>query len=319
MKYDLTTFGETMVRLSIRSGESIEDVSSVDFHTGGTESNTAAALARLGMKTAWVSRLTDNVLGRRIEADIARNGVDTSGIIWTTADRVGSYYVEYAAPPRTPSVLYDRRRSAAAGMSAHEIDWSLLLNTRILHLTGITPALSVACKNAVEFAISKAHRKKTPVSFDVNYRSKLWKSAVAAKTLAPIMYKTTLLIMTKDDSDIVFKFDSAPEKAVREMKAEFKVDVAVLTMGNSGALAWDGKRLLHETGFPLQQVVDRLGAGDAFTAGLIFGFLNNDIGAGLKYGITMSAMKMGMRGDYFKAGRAEVERIMKNRGGDVRR
>ncbi len=319
MKYDLTTFGETMVRLSVRPGDSIEDVSSIDFHTGGTESNTAAALARLGMKTAWVSRLTNNVLGRRIESDIARNGVNTSGIIWTDDDRAGTYYVEYASSPRASSVMYDRRNSAASKMSAGDIDWNFLLNTRILHLTGITPALSASCKDAVATAVKNATRKSIPVSFDLNYRSKLWKPAAAARTLAPMMHNAALLIMTKDDADIVFKLDQEPEKAVRDMKNEFKTGVAVLTMGNKGALAWDGRRLLSEPGLPLEDVVDRLGAGDAFTAGLIYGYLKKDIAAGLRHGITMSAMKMGMRGDCFKAGRAEVELIMKNRGGDVRR
>jgi 2-dehydro-3-deoxygluconokinase len=93
----------------------------------------------------------------------------------------------------------------------------------------------------------------------------------------------------------------------------------VLTIGNKGAVAWDGKRLLREPGLPVTEVVDRLGAGDAFTAGLIYGFLKEDIALGLKYGITMSAMKMGMRGDYFWAGRADVEQVINAQGGDVRR
>jgi 2-dehydro-3-deoxygluconokinase len=319
MKYDLTTFGETMVRLSVRAGESLAKVSTIDFHTGGTESNTAVALARLGMNTAWVSRLTDNALGRRIESDISGFGVDTSGVIWTAEDRVGAYYVEYATAPRSSSILYDRKNSAVSKLNPKEIDWAFLLNTRILHLTGITPALSNSCNKTVEEALANARAKKIPVSFDVNYRAKLWKPEAAAKTLAPLVHNSALLIMTQDDAATVFKMSEAPEKVVRDIKSEFNTGVAVLTMGNSGAISWDGKSLRHEPGLPLLEIVDRLGAGDAFAAGLIYGFLKKDIALGMKYGITMSAMKMGMRGDYFWATHSEVEHIMKNRRGDVRR
>lgn len=319
MKFDLTTFGETMVRISVRPGESLEDATRADLHTGGTESNTAVALARIGMKTAWASRLTDNPLGRRIASDIARHGVNTDGIIWTSEDRAGVYFVEFATPPRASSVIYDRRGAAVSKMKPDELDWKFLLNTRILHLTGITPALSANCRSAVAEAVKKAHAKKVAVSFDVNYRAKLWKPAAAEKTLSPLMMNSTLLTMTMDDAATVFKFKGQPEKIVAEIRERFEARIAVLTMGNKGALAFDGKKLLHEPGYQLTEAVDRLGAGDAFTAGMIYGFLKNDLALGLKFGIAMSAMKIGMRGDYFRAGREEVERAITDRSADVSR
>ncbi|HUT53405.1 MAG TPA: sugar kinase [bacterium] len=319
MKYDLTTFGETMVRVSTRPGQALEAATRVDLYTGGTESNTAVALARLGSRTAWVSRLPDNPLGRRIAADVARHGVDVSGVIWQNDARAGLYFVEFATPPRSTTVTYDRKDSAISRLKPGELDWKFLLDTRILHLTGITPALSAGCARAVAEAIKKARAKKIAVSFDVNYRAKLWPPAAAAKTLAPLMQGVTILVMTREDAETVFKLGGEPERTVREIKKRFAPKIAVLTLGNQGALAFDGKKLIMEPGFPGVEPIDRLGAGDAFTAGLIFGFLRKDLALGLKFGIAMSAMKMGMAGDYFWSSRDEVEQVIRSRGGDVRR
>jgi len=319
MKFDLTTFGETMIRISVRPGQSLENATRVDLHTGGTESNTAVALARLGMKTAWVSRLTDNALGRRVVADIARYGVDTSGIIWTNQDRIGTYYLEFATPPRSSAVLYDRKFSAVSKLKSGELDWKFLLNTGILHLTGITPALSPSCRQVVAEAKKRAFQKKIPVSFDLNYRAKLWSPEKAAKALAPLVMDCTILTMTKEDAETVFRIKGEPDAVVREIKRRFNPEIATLTLGGKGGMTWDGRKLLFEPGYPIQETVDRLGAGDAFTAGLIFGYLQDDLELGLRFGIAASAMKLGMRGDYFWASKAEVEQVIKSRGGDVRR
>lgn len=319
MKFDMTTFGETMIRISIRAGKSIANTNEAELYTGGTESNTAVALSRLGLKTAWVSRLTDNSLGRRIEADISRYGVDTSKIIWTKDDRVGSYYVEFAIPPRKISVLYDRKHTAISKLKPDELDWNFLLNTRIIHLTGITPALSSSCKDAVEEAIKRAKRANIPISFDVNYRAKLWKQEEARNTLSPLIQDISLLIMTKDDAETVFNIKGEPDSVIRKIKDLFKPEVAVLTVGAKGALCFDSKKIFSEAGFQLGEVVDRLGAGDAFTAGMIFGFLKEDLELGLKYGVAMSAMKMGMLGDYFWATKEDVEEVIKASSGDIRR
>jgi 2-dehydro-3-deoxygluconokinase len=319
MKFDLTTLGETMVRLSVRAGQNLMNSSELDIHTGGTESNTAVALTRMGMKTAWVSRLTENALGKRMEFDIKRHGVDTSGIIWTRDDRVGSYYVEFAIPPRPSAVIYDRRFSAVSQLKPSEVDWKFLLNTRLLHMTGITPALSPGCRQVVAEARKKAMAKRIPVSFDVNYRAKLWKPEAAAKTLSPLLREATILVMTSDDALSVFKLKGDPEHVVRKIRMMFHCQIAVLTLGGKGALVWDGKKVLHEQGYPLTEVVDRLGAGDAFTAGIIYGYLNHDLLLGLKYGIAMSAMKIGMRGDYFWAGKSEVDQVLQSRESNISR
>jgi len=319
MKFDLTTFGETMIRISVRSGWKFINSAEADIHIGGTESNVAIALARLGMKAAWLSRLTDNYLGRRIEADVSRHGVDTSALIWTDKDRVGAYFMEFAVPPRQTTVLYDRKHSAASKLAPEDIDWKYLLDTRIIHLTGITPALSASCRRAVAEAVKKARARKIPISFDVNYRSKLWGPRAAEKALSPLLPDCTLAIMTLDDAATVFGIEGEPEKVAVDVHERFRPRVAVITAGMKGGFAYDGKLLLREPAYSKRGIIDRVGAGDAFAAGLIFGFLRDDLQLGLRYGIATSVMKMGMHGDVFWFTRDEVEQVIKTRGGDVRR
>ena len=319
MKFDMTTFGETMIRISVRAGRTFANCSETDLHVGGTESNTSAALSRLGMKTAWLSRLPDNALGRRIEADVTRHGVDTSAVIWTRNDRAGVYYVEFATLPRSVTALYDRRWSAMSKLKPEEVDWNYLLNTRMLHLTGITPALSSGCRRTMAEAIKRARAKKAPISFDVNYRAKLWKPGTAAKILAPFLRDSTICIMTLEDAATVFNIDGDPEEVVRKIRKQLSPGMAVLTMGKEGALAWNGRELVRESGRPVREVIDRVGAGDAFAAGLIFGFLQKNLRLGLKYGMFMSSMKMGMRGDMFWASREDVEDAIKSHAREVRR
>jgi len=318
-RFEVTTFGETMVRLSVRPGQNLNNTFELDIHTGGTESNVAVSLARLGMRTAWVSRLTENPLGRRVEFDVKRHGVDTSGIIWTKDDRVGAYYVEFATPPRASSVLYDRAHSAVSRLKPSELDWNFLLNTQLLHLTGITPALSPSCRAAVTEAARRAKARRIPVSFDVNYRAKLWKPEACSRVISPVIRECALLMMTAEDAATLFNLKSEPETAVKRIQYLFHCQVAVLTAGGKGAYAWDGEKLWHEPGFALSEVVDRLGAGDAFAAGMIYGYLQNNLALGLKYGIAMSAMKIGMRGDYWWGSKTEVEQVLRSRDSNISR
>jgi 2-dehydro-3-deoxygluconokinase len=319
MKFDMTTFGETMIRISVRPGSKFINTAEADMHIGGAESNAAITLSRLGMKTAWVSRLTRNDLGRKIEGDISRHGVDTSGVVWTDEDRIGLYFMEFAVPPRAIAALYDRKNSAASKLTPEKIDWKFLLNTRMLHLTGITPALSPGCRRASIEAVKKAKAKKVPICFDVNYRAKLWGPKAAARTIAPLLPDCTLAMMNAEEAATVFGIKGEPEKVAVDVYERFRPKVAVITAGLKGAFAWDGKKLLHEPAYPNRGIIDRVGAGDAFAAGLIFGFLQGDLQMGLRYGIATSVMKLGLRGDVFWFTKEEVDEVIRTRGGDVNR
>jgi 2-dehydro-3-deoxygluconokinase len=159
MPAEVVTFGEAMVRLSPPGFRRLEQARSLDLFVGGAELNTAAALARLGRSTSWVSRLTRNSLGRLIANHAREIGVATDHVLWTDADRVGVYFVEFGAAPRASTVLYDRKDSAIARITPGMIDWpAAFQGGRWFHVTGITPALSQSAAETTREALRAARQ-----------------------------------------------------------------------------------------------------------------------------------------------------------------
>ena len=303
---DLTTFGETMLRLSVPEGERLERVRQLDVWPGGAESNVAAAVARMGFRVAWVSALPRSPLGRRVERAIHAEGVDTSGVIWTEDGRVGTYFVEFAPPPRRIEVVYDRKDSAAARMTSAQIDWSSLLDTRMLHFTGITPGLSPACLALAAAACKRARAAGVLLSIDVNYRAKLWPPAAASAALLPLLRQADLVICGRADAATLWDLRGEPEDVLRELQALTTARSVVLTLGEDGAIATTpADHLLDQRAIPCE-VVDRIGAGDAFSAGLLCGLLEGSLAAGMRYGAAMSAHKLTTYGDMLTATRDEI-------------
>ncbi len=175
MSYDLVTFGETMIRLSPPGHRRLEQATTFDVNVGGSELNTAVAAQRLGLNTAYIARLTKNPLGQIVENKAREHGVDTSQIVWTDEDRVGTYFVEFGASPRANTVLYDRRDSAIARLHPGEVDWNdIFRGGKIFHTSGITPALSPNAAEVTTEAVEIAKKVGLKVSIDLNYRARLW-------------------------------------------------------------------------------------------------------------------------------------------------
>ena len=181
-RLDLITLGKSMWRLSPPGHERLEGTRTLDIHIGGAESNLASGLAQLGKRTAWWSRLPNSPTGRNVANTIRSYGVDVSGIKWSEG-RLGTYYVEFGNTPRATQVIYDRANSAASQMQPDDFDWKRLQSADWLHLTGITPALSSSCLETVRRAIQEARKAGIKISFDLNYRAKLWTPAQAASIL----------------------------------------------------------------------------------------------------------------------------------------
>jgi len=158
--HDLVTFGETMIRLSPLNFRRLEQTNLLDVNVGGSELNVAVAAQRLGLGVAYVTRLTNNPLGRMIANKAREHGVDTSYIVWTDDDRVGTYFVEFGASPRPNSVVYDRRDSAIARIRPGEVDWDAIFKgVKMFHTSGITPALSPTAAEATKEAVQVARRR----------------------------------------------------------------------------------------------------------------------------------------------------------------
>ncbi|HLK60696.1 MAG TPA: sugar kinase [Chthonomonadaceae bacterium] len=307
--FDVVTFGETMLRLSAPGFSRLEEAVSLDVRIGGSESNTAVALERLGLRAAWWSKLPANPLGRRIENEIRRWGVDTSGVIWdeTPGTRAGLYFLDFGVSPRATDVYYDRAASAASRLTALEVDATRITHARLLHLTGITPALSPYCAKAVTRAMALAKEAGMRVSFDVNYRSKLWTPAEARQGLEPLLGQVDLLLCPQSDAALLFEIHGNGPDVARELRERYGVQVAVVTCGGEGAVACDDAGDWAATPYALGQVVDRVGAGDAFNAGILMGYLQDDLALGLQYGTAMAALKHTMPGDLLLSTRAEIE------------
>lgn len=316
--YDVVTFGETMIRLSPPGQTRLEAAETLDCRVGGSESNTAIALARLGRRVAWWSKLAANPLGRRIEAQIARWGVDTSHILWTETGRVGIYFIEFGAPPRPHQVYYDRADSAASTLAPDEVDWTHLEGARHLHLTGITAALSATCATTVARAVQEARARGLTVSLDVNYRSRLWTPEQARETITPLLADVDILFCPTADAQTVFRLDGTPEQVARGLRTAYSLPTVIVTAGGEGAVAVQGDQALFADAIPSVEV-DRVGAGDAFDAGVLHGFLDGNLEKGLRYGVAMAALKRTMPGDELLTTREEIETVMNGAGANIRR
>jgi len=333
--FDVVTFGEAMVRLSPPHFERLEQATSLDLRIGGGELNVAVGVSRLGLRSTWVSRLPNNALGKLIENRVRQAGVDTSNLIWSEEGRVGLYFLEFGAAPRASSVLYDRAFSAISAVKPDEIDWGRVLQgARWFHTSGITPALSDSAAAVALEALKAAKQAGVTVSYDLNYRSKLWPPDKAQAVQEPMMEFVDVLMTTEEDTKVVFKigaFSLGDDKGfaevsgesykdvARQLQEKFKFKAVAITLRENPlvwrntwtAIAYADGQYFDDVKYELE-VVDRLGAGDAFSAGFIYGYLTKKSYAdALRYGNAFGALKHSVPGDFNWTTLQEVEGLLK--------
>jgi 2-dehydro-3-deoxygluconokinase len=187
----------------------------------------------------------------------------------------------------------------------HDLDWDILLDTHLLHLTGITPALSSSCFEITGEAIQKAKARGIPISFDINYRQKLWPEENAANTLLPLIQGVEILFCSQTDAIRLFHLEGSRQETAQKLLEQSKAHFVVMTSGEHGALLWNGNKWIHESAHPTK-ILDRLGAGDALAAGVIQGWLDKDIAAGLRYGVTLAALALTQFGDMVITNKVEL-------------
>lgn len=327
---ELVTFGEAMVRFSPPGFRRLEQTTSLEVFVGGSELNAAVAAARLGLNTSFVTRLTRNPLGRMVENRAREHGIDTSKIIWTDTDRIGTYYVEPGASPRANAVIYDRANSAIACIEPGEIDWgSVFLGARLFYTSGITPALSRTAAEATLDAIRHAREAGVTVCVDLNYRRRLWSQSEAKKTMSQIALQTDILFATEEDTSRVFGITgSSYESVARQLANTFDLRVVAITLRKNPsvwrnqwtAIAYDaGTDTIHTAPAYDIEVVDRIGSGDAFVGGFLYGFLTDGTDKGLRYGVALSALKQTVPGDIGWATRDELEQFLEGGGLRIQR
>jgi 2-dehydro-3-deoxygluconokinase len=312
-RFDIVSIGETMIRLSPPSFERLARTHSLDIQIGGAESNLAVNLARLGLRTSWISRLPDNGLGHRVTAELNAYGVDTSGVRFAADERVGTYFIELGVPPRPNRVIYDRANSAASRMSAADVDFDLVGSARWLHITGITAAISASCRQLTADVLRFARDHGLTTSFDVNYRALLWSPQAAGAALTPMLDLCDYVFVAHRDAVALFGAPEDPKEAAQILRERHGCQALVLTVGESGAIAATASGVIEVTQqFKVPQMVDRIGAGDAFDAGFIAARLwGQPVEDALNYGNALSALKLTIPGDLALVTRDEVDQLVR--------
>ncbi len=333
---DLVTFGEAMVRLTPPAFQRLEQAHSFDAYVGGGELNVAVAASRLGVASRWVSRLPDNALGHMIANRAREQGVDVRAE-WSADDRAGLYFAELGAAPRASSVLYDRAGSAMSRITPGSIDWASVFDgARWFHVSGITPALSDSAAKVTAEALVAAKSAGLTVSYDLNYRSKLWSGEKARAVQEPLMEHVDILMTTEEDTRVVFgigieardnyeHLDSEPyDQVALSLEQQFGFRAVAITLRENplvwlnswSAIVAAGGRIHRAPRYEVE-VVDRIGAGDAFCAGLIVSRLeNHDWDEAVRFATAASALKHTIPGDFCLVTSSEVENLL--RGASLR-
>lgn len=332
MSGKLVCFGEMLVRLSAPQGEMLLQTPQLAAHIGGAEANVAICVSRLGGQAAMATILPDNPLGHAARDELRRHGVDVSAVKFASG-RMGLYFLTPGAVLRPSEIVYDRAGSSFAE-KADAIVWATALaGAGMLHVSGITPAVSATGGDAALAAIGAANAANIPVSFDGNYRAKLWEAR--KETGAPILRKlleaATLAFIDERDIALVLgeKFADRNAAAAAAFKAFPKLQrIAATTRTTHAVDAFSlGATLHHRDGtltqakpLELGNVVDRIGGGDAFAGGLLHGLMKNwPAEDALNFALHTAAAKHGQVGDASHASEALIRALMSDGGKDVKR
>jgi 2-dehydro-3-deoxygluconokinase len=327
MSKKVVTLGEIMLRLSTPGFERFVQSDSFDVTYGGGEANVAAAICNYGLNGTFVTKVPDNAIGQAAINHLRRYGVDTQFIV-RGGKRLGIYFLETGAAMRASQVIYDRAGASIADVDISEFDFDKILDgADWFHTTGITPALSDKCAALTEAALKAAKAKGITTSIDLNYRKKLWSKEKAREVMTRLCQYVDVCIGNEEDADTTLGFKSAGtdikkgelsldgyKDVFRQMKDKFGFKYIASTLREShsasdngwSALVYDGNEFYHTRQYEVR-IVDRVGSGDSFASGFIYGLVS---GMAMKdaaeFGVGASAIKHTIPGDLNHATVKEV-------------
>ncbi|MDQ2771592.1 MAG: sugar kinase [Bacteroidota bacterium] len=324
----VVTFGEIMMRLSPPLNYRFAQATGLEITYGGGDANVGASLAGLGVPAAHVTCFPANDLGHAAARHFRALGVNMDATVFE-GDRLGLYFLEVGAGMRPSKVVYDRANSAFAHLDPAKFNWDeILKDAGWLHWTGITPAISATAAEATRQAIAAARRLGLTVSADVNYRRNLWQYGQSAQSvMSELVAGCDILVCSENDAEDLFgivpeagaenKFSSVAEQVmalfpqVRQLITTRRSTHSASHNGLQG-IAYDGRQFFETVTHEINPIVDRIGGGDAFMAGFIYGSLAYDnLPQALNFGVAASALKHTVHGDINLVTVAEVEEIMK--------
>ena len=333
----VVTFGEIMLRLATPGNLRFCQASELKSTFGGGEANVAVSLANYGVETQFVTRMPNNDIAKACLMDLHKYGVHTDHVVFG-GERLGIYFLETGAVNRPGKVVYDRAHSSIADIRPGMIDWEQALSgADWFHWTGITPAISEGAAETCLEAIRTANRMGIPVSCDLNYRNKLWKYGKTAGEVMPrLVSGCDIILENEEDAEKVFgikpedfdaittqgridarRFESVCSQLMARFPRAKKVVITLRGSINANHNTWcgvlyDGTRLLVSKNYDITHIVDRVGGGDSFMGGLIYGLLfspGDDLNA-LNFAVAASCLKHTIYGDYNLVSVEEVERLM---------
>jgi 2-dehydro-3-deoxygluconokinase len=326
----VVTFGEIMLRLSPPGFERLLQSPMLSATFGGGEANVAVSLAQFGLESVYVTRVPPHAVGDAVIRALRAEGVRTDHIL-KGGERLGIYFTEAGASQRASTVTYDRARSAIAEMAPDAVDWPKVFDGAAwFHVTGITPALGANAAAATARALEAARTAGIRVSVDLNYRKKLWTAAQAQQTMKPLMRLVDVVIANEEDLQCVLGVDvpgadvtagqlnlDGYRQAAEHVTRDFGPKMVAVTLRESvsasdngwSAVLWDAAtKTLHQSQRYDVRLVDRIGGGDSFAAGLIYGVITNRTPEqALRFAVAASALKQTIPGDFNRVSVAEVD------------
>jgi 2-dehydro-3-deoxygluconokinase len=328
-------FGEIMLRLAAPDNERLLQSPALSATFGGGEANVLVSLACLGKKTRYITALPANDIAAAAIRQLRGFGVDTDHILSVAGSRMGIYFLEKGANQRPSRVIYDRIPSAVSEIAPGAVDWKKAFSgCGWFHLTGITPALSVSAADESLAALTKAKEQGLVISIDLNYRSNLWKWGKAApQVMGELAAYADVIIANEEDCQkalgIAIEFDPAKgvidEDSYRRLAGQVierypGAAIIAITLRESlsasanrwGAVVSDGRGVIFSKRYDITHIVDRVGSGDAFSAGLIYGLCHlSDLSGALEFAVAASCLAHSIPGDYNRCGLDEITALIK--------
>jgi len=338
MSAKVVTMGEIMLRLSTPGFSRFVQAQSFDVNYGGGEANVAVSLANYGLDSYFVSKLPSNEIGQSAINSLRRYGVRTDYVV-RGGDRVGIYFLETGASQRASKVIYDRVNSAVTTLESSELDWNKVFEgAKWFHWTGITPALGKKVQGCLKAACVAAKKNGTKISADLNYRAKLWTTKEAQTVMVPLMEYVDVCIANEEDAENCLGFNAGTtnvesakldEKGyfnlAQKLKEKFNFEAVAITLRESFSASRNGwsalliddkncKKPYRSKRYAIE-IVDRVGGGDSFASGLIYGLLSrSNTKEALEFAVATSCLKHTILGDFNLVSISEVEKLAKGSG-----